>query len=109
MPNLSKRPSMFRANWRFPFISGTQAVKQSFITLAAFVEHTRVNSGCQQIISGGDGVDIAGHVQVHVFHRNDLGITSASRATFDAKGWTLRRLANSGDDSFAQMRAKGLA
>ena len=47
----------------------------------------------QQIVRRGDGVEVAGEMQVDVFHRHDLGIAAAGGAALHAEGRTERRLA----------------
>jgi len=36
------------------------------------MEHACVNSSCQEVVSGCDGVDVSGEVQVHLLHGDDL-------------------------------------
>ena len=52
------------------------------------IEHCR-----QQVVRGADCVKVAGKVQVDVFHRHDLGITTAGSAALDAEAGTKRRFA----------------
>ncbi len=47
----------------------------------------------EQVMRRGDGVEIAGEVQIDVFHRDDLGIAAAGRAALHAEGRAERRLA----------------
>ena len=42
----------------------------------------------EQIVGTGDGVEIAGEMEVDVFHRDDLGVAAAGRAAFDAEAGT---------------------
>lgn len=58
------------------------------------VDHRR-----QQIVRGGDRMEIAGEMQVDVFHRHDLRITAAGRAALDAEARTERGLADA-DNGF---------
>jgi hypothetical protein len=44
------------------------------------VDHRR-----QQVVRAGDGVEIAGEVEVHVLHRHDLRIAAAGRAALHAE------------------------
>ena len=53
------------------------------------VDHRR-----QQIVGRGDGMKIAGKMQVHILHRNDLGISAACRTALDAKTGAKRGFAN---------------
>ena len=52
-----------------------------------------VDQGRQQIMGRGDGVEIAGKVQVDVFHRHDLRITATRRPALHAKARPQGRLA----------------
>ena len=44
-----------------------------------------VDKGAEQVVGRGDGVDVAGEVEVDVFHRDDLTVAAARRAAFDAE------------------------
>jgi len=44
-------------------------------------------------------------VQVEIFHRDDLEITASGGATFNTKCGALGRLADDGDDLFAEVRS----
>ena len=52
------------------------------------VDHRR-----EQIVGRGNGVEVAGEMQVDVFHRNDLRIAAARRTALHAKARTKRRFA----------------
>ncbi len=58
------------------------------------VDHRR-----EQIVGGADGVEVAGEVQVDVFHRHDLRVAAAGRAALDAEARAEARLADA-DDGF---------
>jgi hypothetical protein len=60
-----------------------------------------VNHGRKQIVRGGDGVEIAGEVQIDILHRHDLRITAARRAAFQPKTWAEGRLAERNRRFFA--------
>ena len=47
----------------------------------------------KQIVRRRDGVEVAGEMQVDVFHRHDLGIAAAGRAALHAEAWPERGLA----------------
>ena len=51
-----------------------------------------VQHGSQQVVCRANGVKVARKVQIDIFHGNDLGISAASRATFNTKNRTQRRL-----------------
>ena len=44
-----------------------------------------VQKGAEQVVGGGDGVHVAGEVEVDVLHRDDLGVSAARRAALDAE------------------------
>jgi hypothetical protein len=96
-------------NARALFVGRAQGIEQLLIVLVGFVEHARVDRGGQQVVGGGDGVDVAGQVQVEVFHRDDLAVTAAGCAALDAKGRALAGLADAGENPLAQVRAQRLA
>ncbi len=74
----------------------------------AFVQHARIDGGGKQVVCGADGVNVAGQMEIEIFHRHDLRITAAGGATFDSKCRTHRGLANAGDDVLFQMRTERL-
>ena len=51
----------------------------------------------QQVVRGRDGVEVAGEMQVDVFHRHDLGVAAAGRAALHAEAGTEARLAQADD------------
>ena len=73
------------------------------------MQEAGIDRGGQQVGRRGNGVDIAGQVEVKILHRHDLAVAAAGCAALDAECGTLRWLADAGDDAFAQLRAKGLA
>ncbi len=52
------------------------------------VDHRR-----QQVVRRGDGVEVAGEVEVEQLHRDDLAVAAAGRAALDAERRAHRRLA----------------
>ena len=44
-----------------------------------------VDEGAQQVVGGGDGVHIAGEVEVDVLHGDNLGIAAAGSTALDAE------------------------
>jgi hypothetical protein len=62
-----------------------------------------------QVVGRGDGMDVAGEVQVEIFHGDHLAVTAASSAALDPKGWTLAGLADGGEHPFTKMCTQGLA
>ncbi len=57
-----------------------QALEQLFIGGAALVEHARVDGGREKIVGRGDGVNVAGEMEIEFLHRNDLAVAAAGRA-----------------------------
>ncbi len=49
------------------------------------VQQVRLEHGGQQVVRGADRVDVAGEVQVHVLHRDDLGVPATRSAALDAE------------------------
>ena len=91
-------------------IGRAQRVEQLLvIRLLGFVEDAGIDGRRQQVVGGGDGVNIAGQVQVEIFHRDDLAVSAAGRAALDAKGRTLAGLADAGEDPLAEVSAQRLA
>ena len=66
------------------------------------VQHAGVDRRRDQVVRRGDGVDVAGQVQVEVLHRHHLAVAAAGRAALDAEGRPLRRLADRRHDALAQ-------
>ena len=56
----------------------------------------------QQGMRGGNRVEIAGKMQIDVFHRHDLGIAAARRAALDSHAGAERRLTQHDDRFLAQ-------
>jgi hypothetical protein len=51
-----------------------------------------IKHGCQQVVGGTDGMEVAGKVQVDVLHGDDLGPTATGGTALHAKHGTERRL-----------------
>ena len=62
-----------------------------------------VEHGSDEVVGSADGVEVAGEVEVDVFHGNDLGISAAGRAAFDAEDRAEGRLTKSDDDVLADL------
>ena len=56
----------------------------------------------EQGVRGGNRVEIAGKMQIDVFHRHDLGIAAARSAALDSHTGTERRFAQHDDRFLAQ-------
>ncbi len=73
------------------------------------MQHAHVERSRQKVIGSRDRVDIAGQVQIEIFHGDYLAVSAAGRATLDTKGGALAGLANGGDHLVAQVSAQRLA
>ena len=89
-------------------VQGAQGIEQLLVILHFFMHDTGVQRGRDQVMGRRNGMDIAGQVQVEIFHRDDLRIPTAGRAALDAKGWSLRGLTDGGNDLPAQVGAQRL-
>ena len=87
------------------FVRRAETVKQGVIALVRFVMHAGVDGGGQEVVGGGDGVNVAGQVEVEVFHGDDLAVAAAGGATLNAEGWPLAGLAHAGEDALIQVGA----
>ena len=56
------------------------------------MEDTSVDGGGEEVVGRGDGVDVAGEVEVELVHWDHLTVTAASGAAFDTERRSLRRL-----------------
>ena len=64
--------------------------------------------GCgQEVVGSRNGMHVAGKMQVDVFHRQDLGVTTAGSTAFDAEDRSQGRFAQS-DDGFMTHVVQGL-
>jgi hypothetical protein len=57
----------------------------------------------KQIVRRGDGMEVAGKMEVNVLHRHDLGVAAAGRAALHAEGGPERRLAQAADRLLADV------
>ena len=73
------------------------------VTPTALMVDARVNRGSTEIVRHTDGMDVTGEMQVELFHRHDLTIATAGRATLDAESRPHRGLADSGDAFIADV------
>ena len=60
-----------------------------------------VDQGGEQIVRRGDGVEVAGEVEVHVLHRHHLRVAAAGGAALHPEVRSERGLADAHDGSFA--------
>ena len=49
------------------------------------MEHGGVQEGGEEVVGGADGVDVAGQVEVHVFHGHYLAEAAAGASAFDTE------------------------
>lgn len=108
-------------------INSKNSQQEHNIHLRALVKASGINGGCEQIVGGGDGVNVASQVQVEVFHWNHLGVAATRSATWkgncdvmlgrmsriysltlDAEGGSLAWLTHARKDVFVQMGAECL-
>ena len=76
-----------------------------------------VDQRAEQIVGGADGMEVAGKVQIDVFHRHHLGVAAAGGAALDAEAGAQARLAQAEHRLFADLvervgqshRGRGLA
>ena len=61
--------------------------------LVAVVE-VRVEQGRAEVVGGGDGVHVAGEVEVEQLHRHHLAVAAAGGAALDAERRAHRRLSD---------------
>ena len=64
--------------------------------LNVVVEHS-----CKQVVRGADGVEVAGEMQIDVFHRDNLRIAAAGSAALDTEHGAKRRFAQRNCDVLA--------
>ena len=62
-----------------------------------------VDHGAEQVVGGGDCVNVTGEVEVNVLHRNNLCISSSGSSAFDAKDGAKRWFAKCNDGVFAYL------
>ena len=85
-----------------------EAVEERLVLLRELVEHAGVDRGGEKVVGDADGVDVAGEVEVHLLHGDDLGIAAAGGAALDAEGGTHGGLADARDAILVEMRAHRL-
>ena len=68
----------------------------------------RIDGGGEEIVRGGDRVDVSRHVQIEILHRRTLRVPAARRAALDAEGWAHRWLPNARHNPLVEVRAKRL-
>ena len=78
------------------------APAQAPVAQPLLVVEPRVQGGGEQVVGRGDGVDVAGQVQVHLVHGDDLRPASAGGASLDAEGRPHGGLADRGDRGVAE-------
>ena len=86
----------------------TQPAEQSQVFLLGFVKHSRFDSSSQQVVGCANSVNISREVQVELLHGDDLRVSTARSAAFDAEGRTLRWLADARDCLLADVSSESL-
>ncbi len=110
MPSFSSRRSMEAENRRLPSRSGGQRASNSLTSSWPHSWNMRASmAAAEQVVGGGDGVDVAGEMQVELVHRHDLGVAAAGRPALDAERGSLGGLADAGEDALAQVDTQRLA
>ena len=108
MPSFRSPLSMDAAKTRVSvLLPRAEAIVQRLVLLGELVEHPRVDGG-GEVVRGADGVDVAGEVEVHLLHRDDLRVSTARGAALDAEGGAHRGLADARDAVLLEVRAHGL-
>ena len=120
----------------FPVLFWDESVEESLIALRRLVKDSGIDGGGEEIVGGGDGVNVARQMQVKLVHRDNLvtyiklsrtrssfpinrvrktraivlylGISSARGTAFDTESRSLRRLPYAGEDGILEMRAQSL-
>ena len=67
------------------------------------LEQMVVEDGRAQVVGRGDGVDVAGEVEVDVLHGDHLGVAAAGRSALDAEARAQRGLAQRADGLLADL------
>ena len=89
-------------------VGAQRAAQLGVVGVGALVEHPGVDARGHEVVRRGDGVDVAGEVEVEVLHRHHLRVAAAGGAALDAEGRALRGLADAGEDALAELRAERL-
>ena len=66
-----------------------------------------IDEGGEEVVGGADGVEVAGEMQVDVFHRQYLRVAAASCTALDAEDGAERGFAH-GDDGFFAETVQGV-
>lgn len=72
------------------------------------MEHASIDSGSEEVVGGGDGMDITGQVKVELIHGDDLTVTATGSTTLDTEGGTLTGLADVGKSQTTNVSTKSL-
>ena len=62
-----------------------------------------IDHGCQQIVRGSDRMEIAGEVEIDVFHGNDLRVSAAGSTALHSEDRAEGRLTKSDTDLFPDL------
>ena len=71
---------------------------ESVALVEVVVEHRR-----EQVVGGGDGMEVAGEVEVELLHRYDLAVAATGRPALDAEGGAHAGLAQGKDRRLADV------
>ena len=81
----------------------TRSKEQHLLVVVA-----RVDGGGEEVVRGGDRVDVSRHVQIEILHRRALRVSAARRAALDAEGRAHRWLPDARHNPLVEVRAKRL-
>ena len=68
------------------------------------MEGVIIDEGREGVVGGGDGVEVAGKVEVNLFHRKNLGVTATGGASFHAEAGAEGRFPQGNDGLFSNSR-----
>ena len=77
--------TMLRSARSFMSMTRRQVMRRSSNAELVAPVDVVVDQGREQVVGRADGVEVAGEMQVDVFHRHDLGIAAAGRTALDAE------------------------
>lgn len=89
-------------------VLGDETVKERTVLLGGLVEHAGIESSGEEVVGGGNGVDITSQVHVELVHGDNLRVASTGGTTLDAKGGALGRLADVGKGNLAEVGTESL-
>ena len=64
----------------WPLDFGAEAAEEGLVALLRLVHHAGVDLRGDEVVGGGDGVDVAGEVEIEVLHGDDLTVPATRRS-----------------------------